>query len=49
LKIPYLLHACNRAYRTKTAHPGDVYTAEQAERARQATGALLQELAELLV
>jgi hypothetical protein len=48
LKVPYVLHACNRAYRTKTAHPADVYTGEQAERALQATRALLQEFAELL-
>ena len=48
LKVPYLIFSCNRAYRTKTAHPAEVYTAEQADRAIQATKALLEEFSDLL-
>jgi hypothetical protein len=48
LKVPYLIFSCNRAYRTKTAHPAKVYTAEQADRAIQATKALLEEFSDLL-
>jgi hypothetical protein len=48
LKVHALLHSCNRAYRTKTAHPEAVYTQEQANRAFHATRSFMQEFAELL-
>lgn len=42
-KIHALLHSVNRAYRTKTAHPADKYTEEEAEAAIHATKSFLQE------
>lgn len=45
-KIHALLHSVNRAFRTKTAHPIDKYTEEEAENAFNATKAFLQEMVE---
>ena len=42
-----MLHSVNRAFRTKTAHPGKTYSDEQAENAYQAVKSFLQELASL--
>jgi HEPN domain-containing protein len=48
LKAHALLHSCNRAYRTKTAHPSDKYTEEGAEAAFNATRSFMRELAGLV-
>jgi hypothetical protein len=48
LKLHALLHSVNRAFRTKTAHPAQKYTQEEAENASNATKAFMQEMAERL-
>lgn len=48
LKVHALLHSCNRAYRTKTAHPAAKYTEEEADTAYHATRSFLREFAALL-
>jgi hypothetical protein len=48
LKVHALLHSCNRAYRTKTAHPAHIYTEEHAENAMHATRSFMQEMATLI-
>ncbi|MDR3472183.1 MAG: hypothetical protein P4M09_10895 [Devosia sp.] len=45
-KVHSLFHALNRAFRTKSAHPGTKYGRDEATRAFQATKAFLEELAE---
>jgi hypothetical protein len=45
LKIHSLLHSVNRAFRTKSAHPGQTYTQEEAENAFNATKSFMQEMA----
>jgi hypothetical protein len=44
-KLHALLHSVNRAFRTKTAHPAQKYTQEEAENAFGATKAFMQEMA----
>lgn len=48
LKVHALLHSCNRAYRTKTAHPAAKYTEEEADTAFYATRSFLREFADLI-
>ena len=48
LKIHMFLNACNRAYRTKTAHPGPKYIEEEARDAYEATSAFMRKMAELV-
>lgn len=48
LKVHSLLHSCNRAYRTKTAHPADKYSEQEAVAAWHATRSFMQEFASLL-
>jgi len=46
-KAKLLLHSCNRAYRTKTAHPAAKYTEPEAESALQVTRSFMQVVEEL--
>jgi hypothetical protein len=48
LKLYAMLHSVNRAFRTKTAHPVNKYTQEEAENAFCATRVFMQEMAEIL-
>jgi hypothetical protein len=43
-----LLHSVNRAWRTKTMHPKETYTAEEADEAYNATKAFMKHLATLV-
>ena len=47
LKIHMFLHACNRAFRTKSAHPGKKYNPEEAQEAYGAARTFMRAMAEL--
>ncbi|RYM13129.1 HEPN domain-containing protein [Sphingobium cupriresistens] len=48
LRAYMLLHSCNRAYRTKTAHPGIKYTQEEADTVLRSTKSFMSEMAGLV-
>lgn len=48
LKVHARMHSCNRAYRTKAAHPAAKYTETEADTAFRATRSFMQEFAEVL-
>jgi HEPN domain-containing protein len=47
LKIHMFLHACNRAFRTKTAHPGAKYSPDEAREAYEAARTFMRAMADL--
>jgi hypothetical protein len=49
LKVHSLLHSVNRAFRTKTAHPAQKYTQEEAQNAFNVTKAFMQEMASMIL
>ena len=48
LKVKAQMHSCNRAYRTKVAHPVDKYTESEADTTFRITRSLLEEIAALI-
>ena len=45
-EVHSMLHSVNRAFRTKTAHPGKMYTDEQALTAIRSVSAFMEQMSE---